>query len=190
MPKQRITQEAILEAAFPLLREQGYENINARGVAKRIGCSVQPIYSYFDNMDALMARLYEQTCKFLDEYVETYADKRQYFEEIGKCHVLFARDEKHLFRFLFLSPYMRAASFEDVYRAHARVDVAKSIQSSLGLSPADADELYMHMMLYTHGIACMIATGAADLPERDIHEKACFACKAFYLQLRKETPCD
>ena len=33
MPKQKLTKEIILEAAFALLREEGQEHVNARSVA-------------------------------------------------------------------------------------------------------------------------------------------------------------
>ena len=54
MPKQKITQEMILDAAFTLLRTQGHEAVNARSIATQAGCSVQPIYSCYANMSELM----------------------------------------------------------------------------------------------------------------------------------------
>ena len=52
-PKQIITKEIILEAAFKITREMGFENVNARSLAKALGCSTQPIYSRYTNMDEL-----------------------------------------------------------------------------------------------------------------------------------------
>ena len=43
MPKQKITKEMILDAAFTLLRTKGHEAVNARSIASQAGCSVQPI---------------------------------------------------------------------------------------------------------------------------------------------------
>lgn len=46
MPKQRITKEMVVEAAFEIAREQGMEQVVVKSIAARLNCSVQPIYSY------------------------------------------------------------------------------------------------------------------------------------------------
>ena len=53
MPKQRITREMVLDAAFSIAREQGMEQVLVKNIAGRLGCSVQPIYSYCQSMEAL-----------------------------------------------------------------------------------------------------------------------------------------
>ena len=46
MPKQRITKEMVVEAAFTLARDGGMQEVTVKAIAEKIGCSVQPIYSY------------------------------------------------------------------------------------------------------------------------------------------------
>ena len=46
----RISKEAIIDAAAAVLRIGGFEAINARSVAKALGCSTQPIYLSFRNI--------------------------------------------------------------------------------------------------------------------------------------------
>ena len=53
----RISRDAIVDAAVEVLREGGFSAVNARSVAKKLGCSTQPIYSSFQNMDELKAAL-------------------------------------------------------------------------------------------------------------------------------------
>ena len=186
MPRQKITKEMILNAAFTLLRTQGHEAVNARSIAKQAGCSVQPIYSCYSNMSELMQELFLHTQQYLTGYVEKNADKNNYFESIGRCHIGFARDEKYLFCFLFLSKYMGVNSLEGIYRQCARQDVTEDIMKTLSISEASAKRLYLHMMLYTHGIASMIATGAADIPNQEIHSLSDSAFYAFLKQIREE----
>lgn len=186
MPKQKITKQIILDSAFELLRFSGHEAVNARSVAKSTGCSVQPIYSYYENMSELMQELFAYTQQFLSQYIEKNASQECYFESIGKCHIGFAKDEKYLFRFLYLSEYMNAASFEDIIRQCTRDDVTESIMNTLNLSAEESKKIYLNMMLYTHGIASMIATGAADISNEDIHRLTDAAFRAFLDQSRKE----
>ena len=53
----KISRDAIVDAAVEVLREGGFSAVNARSVAKKLGCSTQPIYSSFQNMDELKAAL-------------------------------------------------------------------------------------------------------------------------------------
>ncbi len=53
MPKQRITKEMIVDAAFSLARTDGMEQVLIKNIARKLGCSVQPIYSYCENMEGL-----------------------------------------------------------------------------------------------------------------------------------------
>lgn len=81
---------------------------------------------------------------------------------------------------------MKAASFEDIIRQCTRDDVTESIMNTLNLSGEESKKIYLNMMLYTHGIASMIATGAADIPNEDIHQLTDAAFRAFLDQSRKE----
>ena len=54
-PKVKITKEEITAAALELLRQRGMEAINARAVAKELGCSTQPIFSNYSTMTGLFA---------------------------------------------------------------------------------------------------------------------------------------
>lgn len=185
MPKQKITAEEILDVSLELIREQGYEKINARSIAQKLDCSVQPIYSYFGNMDGLMQQLMLHVKKYHNRYIDAHADRSNFFESHGKCHIGFASEEKFLFRFLFQSPYIKANSMVDIYRMYSRVDVAQDISSTLGLSKKDAEKLYTHMMVYTHGIACMIAADAVHFSFADIHEKIHFAYESFLQNIKE-----
>ena len=51
----KVSKEQIIDAAVDVLRDDGFSAINARSVAKKLGCSTQPIYFSFKNMDELKA---------------------------------------------------------------------------------------------------------------------------------------
>lgn len=53
MPKQRITKEMVVDAAFEIARKGGMEQVIVKNIAETLGCSVQPIYSYCTNMEGL-----------------------------------------------------------------------------------------------------------------------------------------
>ena len=44
-PQKRIFREDILEAAADLVRQEGPAALSVRNIAKKLGCSTQPVYS-------------------------------------------------------------------------------------------------------------------------------------------------
>ena len=47
----KVSKDQIIDAALEVLRDDGFSAINARSVDKKLGCSTQPIYFSFKNMD-------------------------------------------------------------------------------------------------------------------------------------------
>ncbi len=171
MPEQRITREAVLDAALAVVRERGEAAPSARTVAERAGCSVQPIYSLFGDMNGLVRELYDHARTWVAAYnLEHEKDGANAFESNGLAHLRLARTERNLFRFLYLSPHMNAESFQDVYESVALPGVQRCIEELGHLSPEAARTLYLHMIVYTHGMATMIASGAR-ISDEELHER-------------------
>ncbi|MBR6960479.1 MAG: TetR family transcriptional regulator, partial [Clostridiales bacterium] len=55
--KTTIGKDVILEAALQMLIADGYESINIRTLAEKIGCSSQPLVWHFENMEGLRRAL-------------------------------------------------------------------------------------------------------------------------------------
>ena len=54
-PKPKFTKEQILDAALDIARTRGANAIVARDVGKRLGTSSSPIFTFWSNMDELLA---------------------------------------------------------------------------------------------------------------------------------------
>lgn len=78
MPKQRITKEMVLSAAFKLLRQGGESKVLVKSIAAELSCSVQPIYSYCKNMDTLRDELSQMAANFMKNYVSEHHSKLHY----------------------------------------------------------------------------------------------------------------
>ena len=102
----RISKEAIIDAAAAVLRIGGFEAINARSVAKALGCSTQPIYLSFRNMEelksALTQRAIEQHTQRVRESLRAHEGCDSRYSSYGMGFVQFAAQEKQLFRWLYL----------------------------------------------------------------------------------------
>ena len=65
----KFLKEDIIEAASAVVKKEGLSAINARRVAKELGCSVQPIFYQFENMEDLkqatilhIQKIYQSYC--------------------------------------------------------------------------------------------------------------------------------
>lgn len=76
MPKQRITKEMVVNTAFELARKGGMEPVIVKNIAQQLCCSVQPIYSYCNNMEGLRNDVSNKARSFLQEYITAHIDKK------------------------------------------------------------------------------------------------------------------
>ena len=95
----QFSRDDIIEAAFRLVREKGWEGFSVVAVAKSIGGSTMPIYSQFGNV----RELEDEVCrKAMDLLKERMLEERTGDKWIDQAisYVRFAEEEKHLFRCL------------------------------------------------------------------------------------------
>ena len=179
MPAQRFGRESVLDAALDLVRERGYDALSARVVAERAGCSVQPIYSLFGDMEGLMRALYGHARAWVTAYnVEHAHDGENLFESNGLTHLRLAREEPQLFTFLYLSPYLGTHSLDELYRSVSQPGVEECIMELGHLGKEAAHELYLNMIVYTHGLAVLVCSGA-EFAEDELADRVFTAFKAF-----------
>lgn len=168
MPKQRITKEMVVNAAFSLARTGGMEQVTVKAIAEKLGCSVQPIYSYCKNMDTLRQEVAAQTRRFLHEYVAARIVQNDLFRSTGRAYVQFAKDEPHLFRIFILSRRDGISSLDDLYKAETNPQVATSIAQSLHISVQQAVQLHLNMLIYTIGLGAIFSVTAPGISADEI----------------------
>ena len=175
MPKQRITKQMILDVAFNLAREKGYEQVVVKNIADEIGCSVQPIYSYFENMESLKEAVIGVAMQFYNNFIYTRVQKDSILESMAKANVAFAKYETNLFKLLFLQKLNGLNSFNDNYEWMGDKQATVQLSKKLELPEDKVKEIYIMLIIFTHGVATMIATGGAtiaDVESAEILEKA------------------
>ena len=170
MPKQTVDKQEILQTALQMTRENGFESVNARSVAKRTGYSVQPIYSYFSNMEALRNELYGTAMQFYNTFIYSRVDKCALLESMAKANVAFAKYETNLFKLLFFRKLNGLNSFNDIYEWMGDKQATKQLAEKLGISEEGIKEVYIMLIVFTHGVATMIATGGANISDEESAE--------------------
>lgn len=170
MPRKNMfTREQIVSSALELVREQGMEALTARGLGEKLGASSKPIFSWFRSMEQVQAAVMEAADQVYQTYLKSGMQEGKYppFKAAGMAYIRFAKEEKQLFRLLF----MRDRSHEphqEKEGAEVAALMTELVQKNAGLNEQSARMLYLENWIYVHGIASMIATGYLEFDEADI----------------------
>ena len=160
-PKFRFTREEIVDSALNLIREGGTSALTARSLAERLGCSVKPIFSLFKNMDEVRLEVMTAAKRLRRDYMKREIESKKFppYKSIGIAYIRFAKEEKELFKLLFMRDRSHEIQHEDDEEIKRIVEI---IEKSTGLSAKDALLFQNEMWIYVHGIATMIATSYHD----------------------------
>lgn len=162
--KESVTMEDILSNAFEMAREEGLENVTTRRIADRVGCSTQPIYRVYKNMEELVAAIYERAIAFYNDFVDNCAPVDQTpFVNMGMAYIRFAEAEKNLFRMLFMTQEHGGKTLYELLNGdknHVMIEITKAKE----MGANNPSGIFMEMWIMIHGIAGMTITGDYDLP--------------------------
>ena len=159
-PKIKIEKEELLEAAFQLVKENGIEKLNARDLAKKCNCSVHPIFRTFQSMEGLKEAVYKKTEElYNDRMLNNQRNPEDGFLSFGLNYIDFAKNEKNLFKLLFMTDAFKEQSIMDIVgNTQGDDEIIHMLCQRTGLCEASAKELYAGIWITTHGIAAMFAT--------------------------------
>jgi len=157
-PKQRFLTEDIIDAAFAIVRREGWDGLSARAIAKALNSSTRPIYSYLASMKNLEEEVVKKALDLFDTYLtsETTGDK-WLDQAIG--YVKFAIVEKMLFRCI------NDEKHASLQRKNTR-KMWEILRAELSDYPpfqdmpqTDVDRIRVMRWFFVHGIAALINNG-------------------------------
>ena len=187
-PKEKITRDSIIEAAFQIARERGAEYVNARSTAERLGCSTQPVMYHFARIEELKRAVYDRADGFHTGYL---LDVEKYQEEpllgIGLNYIRFSIEEPHLFRFLFQSGYAVEKNLLEMMDSDELKPVLGVLRETAGVDLDRAGEIFLIIALFAHGYASIIANNNLEYDEAVISAHLERAYRGAVLAAEEET---
>ena len=160
-PKAKVTREAILDAAFELAREQGFEAITARRLAERLGCSTQPVLYQFESVRQILEETYRRADDF---HTARLFDGLESAEEpllaLGLNYIRFAAEEKPLFKFLFQSGWFEGRTLEELIAQPEAAPLLALAGEATGLPEAECRRVFEALFAAVHGYASLLANNA------------------------------
>lgn len=161
--KKQVSKEKILETAIDIIREKGMSAVNARNIAKKIGCSTQPIYLSFSGMEELKISIAQEVGNIYQRFISKDMKETNYppYKAYGMSYIHFAQKEKELFKFLFMCD--RSNEQEKKFD-----EMLFLLTDDNKLDYDIAYKVHMEMWFFGHGIATMLATSFIKLDEETI----------------------
>ena len=165
--KELITKDKISETAFALAKTEGIEYVTARKLAAQIGCSTQPIFRVYANMNELYEELYQKAMEAFGNYYENYKSAVDTpFIHLGLAYIDYAKEEKNLFQFLFQSEHRGERGLLELLNGKSGA-VGREINRAAAAGCKNPSDLFMKIWIFIHGCACMVLTGDYDLTEEE-----------------------
>ncbi|MCM1184822.1 MAG: TetR/AcrR family transcriptional regulator [Roseburia sp.] len=164
-PKARITKEMVIDAAFEIARTQGAENVNARTVSQKLGCSTQPVMYHFATIEEMKRAAYTKADRFHTEYLMNIRPQENVMLGIGLNYIRFAVEEPNLFRFLFQSGFAVEGSVLRMIDSEELMPVLSAMQKEMKLGETQTKEVFLTLALFVHGYASIIANNSLEFDE-------------------------
>lgn len=173
-PKIKTTEEAIVNAAIELIRKQGWDYMNARNLAKMLGCSTQPIFRVFATMEDLKHSIYKKAEEIYNQQMlqamqsKNSMENENPFFSMGLTYIEFSKKEKNLFKLIFMSDFITTNSIMDMLEGEDNKEVITMISQLTNLTEENAKQFFLEIWLVTHGIASMFATNSCNFSDEEI----------------------
>lgn len=169
-PKPKYTKEQIANTALNIVKEQGVASLSAREVAKRLGCTVSPIFTMFENMEDLKWAAREIALKKFEDYISDFKEYNPSFKRIGMRMISLAIHEPEVFKLLFMQERPKGHHFNDTIDELGEMTntCISLIEKDYELTNAQAKMLFEAMWVYAYGIGSLCAMKVCDFTEEEI----------------------
>lgn len=167
--KEKFTKEDILSSSVLFIKEYGIDKLTVRDLSKYIGCSTQPLFRYYKNMDEFKLDLKVYLRNHYEDFISKYIDKDNYLMTISYAYVLYAKEESNLFRALFLSDLSDNRTISDVLNTDRNIPTIISMRMQYNISHNKAEEVYRDVRFYSHGIASQLCNNSIILDKDEIY---------------------
>lgn len=167
-PSKKYTKKEILDIAYDIVEHDGFESLNARKIARKLNASVQPIFFNFPSMEDLKKEVYCQIYQTYQEYMNIETDQLPY-KQSGLSYIKFAKEKPQFFKILFMHPTTNSPE-NFIVSDSIGDDIIKKGQQLTKLSYEEQKKFHVKVWIFTHGIACLVATNTVKFSEKEIEE--------------------
>lgn len=182
-PKVKFTKQEIIDAALETVRENGTDGLTARNIARRLGTSSHPIFTYYDTITELKRDVFTAANEIHRKYIGQGLKEKIPFLGVGRKYLAFAKEEPELYRLLYLTKPDGAVGSAAESLKMSQDMVRESLMGIYNIDAYTADCCYRDLWLVVFSFATLIVT--SDCPYTDaqmsaiLTEVSLSVCKAY-----------
>ncbi len=161
-PKAKYKKESIVNAAFEIVRKEGWEGLSARSIARKLKSSTGPIYSHLKSMKTIEEEVLRKAWAVFKKHMKTPITGDKWIDQ-GIGHLHFAKSERALYKAIFDGRHHNVPNkigqavwkelAEDLLDYPLFKDLSKGMQQ----------EIRSSRWIFNHGLATLIT----NTPETD-----------------------
>lgn len=165
-PKTKISSQMIIDAAFQVIQEKGYEQMNVRSIAEKLNCSTQPVMYHFKSIEDIRKEVYRMADTYHSDFIMPKENgSTNPILELGMNYIRFGYEKKNLFRFLFQTNEFSDMSITNLISAPEASEIVQMVSLGMKCSTEEAQSAFFNLFVSAHGIASLLANNALEYEE-------------------------
>ena len=175
------TRSSILEAAYKIVKEEGWQALSMRKIADEIEYTAPIIYEYFSNKEAILAELnkkgYLYLTKEMEEARNKHDDPAEQLEAMWMAYWNFAFKKKELYQLMF-GVQMNCCSAQKSPEAEGPerliTDAIRRLMDGKNLSENEVYRRYYTFWSVVHGLVSinLVNQGSSDEMNKQVLKDA------------------
>jgi len=175
------TRSSILEAAYKIVKEEGWQALSMRKIADEIEYTAPIIYEYFSNKEAILAELNKKGYLYLAKEMEEARNKHEnpgkQLEAMWMAYWNFAFKKKELYQLMF-GVQMNCCQLQKTKEAEAPAklvtDAIRQLMNGKNLSEDEVCRRYYTFWSVVHGLVSinLVNRGASDEMNKQVLKDA------------------
>ncbi len=155
----------ILAEAERVVIASGYQGINMRRLAGKVGVSATAIYHYFESKEAILRKLRISAAEKLNDRIRAIDSRlppQEFLAELGRQYLAYARENPNLYRLLFEAPVDEHTKTEDhpvLYFTYIAARGALEKMAQQGMPMPDPRHAAMMGWMMLHGFSSLMMSG-------------------------------
>lgn len=188
-PKAKFTKEQVIQAALSIIQTQGVDTLTARSLAQKLGSSPRPIFTVFESMEQVQKEVVLAAKQIYNQYVALGLQEPLAFKGVGTQYIQFAIKEPKLFQLLFMGEIEGIPPLAGVLPIidENYNEILLSVQKVTHLNKQQAQKLYHHLWIYSHGIATLCATRVCTFTPEQISNMLTDVFLGTFQKIREDT---
>lgn len=179
-PVKKFSKEDIINTSYEIVMKEGFEGLNARKVAKKLNCSVQPIFHNFDKMEELEKEVLNKIVEKYHEVMNSEEDLNHPYLAKGIAYIRFAKEYPNFFKAIFMQE--QNSSFEEFIELDTEMTDAifETILQKFDIPKDRLKEFHEKIWIFTHGLACLIVTKTICFSDEEVRKLLQTAAQQLY----------